>query len=556
VFGAGGGTCSYREAEDADLLVLWGSNARDAHPIFFHHVLRGLRKGARMYAVDPRRTSSAQWADAWLGIHVGSDISLSNAIAREIIHAGLTNETFIANGTTGYEAYAASVEPYTLDRAEGDTGVPAGLIRQLAHEYARADRAQICWTLGITEHHNAADNVFALINLALLTGHVGRYGSGLVPLRGQNNVQGGGDMGAIPNKLTGFQDVESDLAARARFEAAYGAPIPPRKGWHLSQMFEAMEDGELTACYVIGENPLRSEADTGRARKLLGGLEHFVVQDIFLTDTAKLAHVVLPATATWCEAEGTVTNSERRVQRVRKAIEPPPGARDDIEIIGEIARRLGAAWGQPSAEDLWEELRTLSPMHAGMSYRRLEELGGIQWPCPDEEHPGTLFLHARLWERDPARRGTPAPFTPVEQEDPLDELSEEFPIRLTTGRRLDSYNTGVQSGKYATPLRRPETLDLSPEDASRLGLAEGETVRVSSRRGSLEVPVHVDSSLRAGLAFMTLHFPEQVETNILTLDTWDPKSGTAEFKATAIRVDKLEAGAPDGSKAQRPKAGG
>jgi len=556
VFGAGGGTSSYREAEDADLLVLWGSNAREAHPIFFHHVLRGLRKGARMYAVDPRRTSSAQWADAWLGIHVGSDISLSNAIAREIIHAGLTNETFIANGTTGYEAYAASVEPYTLDRAERDTGVPTGLIRQLAHEYARADRAQICWTLGITEHHNAADNVFALINLALLTGHVGRYGSGLVPLRGQNNVQGGGDMGAIPNKLTGFQDVESDLAARARFEAAYGAPIPPRKGWHLSQMFDAMEDGELTACYVIGENPLRSEADTGRARKLLGGLEHFVVQDMFLTDTAKLAHVVLPATATWCEAEGTVTNSERRVQRVRKAIEPPPGARDDIEIIGDIARRLGTAWGQPSAEDLWDELRTLSPMHAGMSYRRLEDMGGIQWPCPDEEHPGTLFLHARLWERDPARRGTPAPFTPVEQEDPLDELSEEFPIRLTTGRRLDSFNTGVQSGQYATPLRRPETLDLSPEDASRLGLAEGETVRVSSRRGSLEVPVHVDSSLRAGLAFMTLHFPEQVETNILTLDAWDPKSGTAEFKATAIRVDKLEAGAPVESKAQRPKAGG
>jgi len=556
VFGAGGGTSSYREAEDADLLVLWGSNAREAHPIFFHHVLRGLRKGARMYAVDPRRTSSAQWADAWLGIHVGSDISLSNAIAREIIHAGLTNETVIANGTTGYEAYAASVEPYTLDRAERDTGVPTGLIRQLAHEYARADRAQICWTLGITEHHNAADNVFALINLALLTGHVGRYGSGLVPLRGQNNVQGGGDMGAIPNKLTGFQDVESDLAARARFEAAYGAPIPPRKGWHLSQMFDAMEDGELTACYVIGENPLRSEADTGRARKLLGGLEHFVVQDMFLTDTAKLAHVVLPATATWCEAEGTVTNSERRVQRVRKAIEPPPGARDDIEIIGDIARRLGTAWGQPSAEDLWDELRTLSPMHAGMSYRRLEDMGGIQWPCPDEEHPGTLFLHARLWERDPARRGTPAPFTPVEQEDPLDELSEEFPIRLTTGRRLDSFNTGVQSGQYATPLRRPETLDLSPEDASRLGLAEGETVRVSSRRGSLEVPVHVDSSLRAGLAFMTLHFPEQVETNILTLDAWDPKSGTAEFKATAIRVDKLEAGAPVESKAQRPKAGG
>jgi formate dehydrogenase major subunit len=553
VFGAGGGTSSYREAEDADLLILWGSNARDAHPIFFHHVLKGVRNGARLYAVDPRRTSSAQWADAWLGIDVGSDISLANAIGREIIQAGLVNEAFVRRATAGFDAYAASVEAYPLDRAERETGVPGDLIRQLAHDYARADRAQICWTLGITEHHNAADNVFALINLALLTGHVGRYGSGLVPLRGQNNVQGGGDMGAIPNKLSGFQDLETDLAARARFEAAYGALVPPRPGWHLSLMFEAMERGELTACYIIGENPLRSEADTGRARKLLEGLEHFVVQDMFLTDTAKLATVVLPATATWCEAEGTVTSSERRVQRVRKALEPPPGARDDIQIICEIARRLGTDWGKPSAEDLWNELRTLSPMHAGMSYRRLEELGGIQWPCYDEQHPGELFLHARLWEEDPAKRGAPAPFTPVEQDPPVDKLSPEFPIRLTTGRRLDSFNTGVQSGHYATPIRRPETLNLSPEDAGRLGFAEGEMARVSSRRGSLEVPVHVDETLRAGLAFMTLHFPEQVATNVLTLDAWDPKSGTAEFKATAIRVDKLDVPLPGESR--RAKVG-
>jgi predicted molibdopterin-dependent oxidoreductase YjgC len=540
VFGAGGGTSSYREAEDADLLVLWGSNAREAHPIFFHHVLKGIRNGARMYAVDPRRTTSAQWADAWLGIHVGSDISLANAIAREIIHAGLVNTEFVARATTGFDDYAASVENYPLERAELDTGVPVGLIRQLAHDYARADRAQICWTLGITEHHNAADNVFALINLALLTGHVGRYGSGLVPLRGQNNVQGGGDMGAIPNKLTGFQDIETDHAARAKFEAVYGKPIPTARGWHLSQMFEAMDAGELTACYIVGENPLRSEADTARARKLLEGLEHLVVQDMFLTDTARLADVVLPATATWCEAEGTVTSSERRVQRVRKALEPPPGAHDDIEIICDIAKRLGADWGHPSAEDVWNELRALSPMHGGMSYDRLDKLGGIQWPCPDENHPGELFLHARLWETDPASRGTPAPFTPVEQEPPVDELSEDFPIRLTTGRRLDSFNTGVQSGQFETPLRRPETLDLAPEDVARLELAEGEIARVSSRRGSLNVPVHVDETLRPGLAFMTLHFPEQAATNVLTLDAWDPKSGTAEFKATAIRVDKLE----------------
>jgi predicted molibdopterin-dependent oxidoreductase YjgC len=555
VFGAGGGTSSYREAEDTDLIVLWGSNAREAHPIFFHHMLRGIRHGARMYVVDPRRTSSAQWADAWLGIEVGSDISLANAIAREIIHAGLVNHEFVRRATSGFEEYAASVEPYTLQRAERDTGVPASLIGQLAHEYARADRAQICWTLGITEHHNAADNVFALINLALLTGHVGRYGSGLVPLRGQNNVQGGGDMGAIPNKLTGFQDVETDLAARASFEAVYGVKLPPEQGWHLSLMFEAMEHGELTSCYIIGENPLRSEADTGRARKLLGGLDHLVVQDMFLTDTAELAHVVLPATATWCEAEGTVTSSERRVQRVRKALEPPPGAHDDIEIICDIARRLGSDWGHPSAEEVWDELRRLSPMHAGMSYERLEKLGGIQWPCPDETHPGELFLHARLWEDDPAKRGAPAPFTPVEQEPPVDELSEEFPIRLTTGRRLDSFNTGVQTGHFATPLRRPETLNLAPEDALRLHLAEGEVARASSRRGSLEVPVHIDHDLRPGLAFMTLHFPEQVQTNVLTLDAWDPKSGTAEFKATAIRVDKIEFAGRSDAGSEHAKAG-
>ena len=518
-------------------------------------MLKGIRNGARMYAVDPRRTTSAQWADAWLGIDVGSDISLANAIAQEIIQAGLVNEAFINRATTGFEAYAAAVKPYTLERAERDTGVPADLIRQLAHDYARADRAQICWTLGITEHHNAADNVFALINLSLLTGHVGRYGSGLVPLRGQNNVQGGGDMAAIPNKLTGFQDVETNTEARARFEATYGAPIPPGKGWHLSLMFEAMEHGDLTSCYIIGENPLRSEADTGRASRLLGGLEHLVVQDMFRTDTAEMAHVVLPATATWCEGEGTVTSSERRVQRVRKAIEPPPGARDDIEIICDIARRLGLDWGHPSAEEVWDELRTLSPMHAGMSYERLEKLGGIQWPCPDEAHPGELFLHGRLWEDDPAKRGAPAPFTPVEQDPPVDKLSDEFPIRLTTGRRLDSFNTGVQTAHYSTPIRRPETLNLAPEDATRLRLAEGELARASSRRGSLEVPVHIDSSLRPGLAFMTLHFPEQVQTNVLTLDAWDPKSGTAEFKATAIRVDRLEVPAPRGDENEPATAG-
>jgi formate dehydrogenase major subunit len=497
-----------------------------------------VRNGARLYAVDPRRTSSAQWADGWLGLDVGSDIALANAVGREIIASGLVNRAFVERATSGFEEYRKTVERYTLEEGERLTGVPKAMIRELAHAYARADRAILCWTLGITEHHNAVDNVLALINLALLTGHVGRYGSGLNPLRGQNNVQGGGDMGAIPNKYPGFQDVE-DAEARGRFERAWKVTLPPKRGFHLTQMFEAMERGDLTTVYVIGENPCQSEADMHRAMGLMEGLEHLVVQDIFLTKTAQMADVVLPAAAAWCESEGTVTSSERRVQRVRKALEPPGEARQDITILCELACRLGHDWGHPTSEQLWNELRSLSPMHAGMSYARLEELGGIQWPCPDESHPGSLFLHGRLWE-EPVR-GPLAPLSAVEHDPPVDALDADYPIRLTTGRRLDSYNTGVQTAGYASPLRRGETLDLSPEDARTYGLAEGEKVRVVSRRGSVLVDVRHDASLRPGLAFMTLHFPDDVATNLLTIDATDPKSGTAEFKATAIRIEKLKA---------------
>ena len=541
MFGAGGGTSSYREIEETDLIVLWGSNARETHPIFFHHLLRGVRNGARLYAVDPRRTSSAEWADTWLGLDVGSDIALANAIAREIIHAGLANTEFIERATSDFEAYRAEVETYTLDYAERETGVPADAIRELAHAYASAKRAMICWTLGITEHHNAVDNVLALINLALLTGHVGKYGSGLNPLRGQNNVQGGGDMGALPDRLPGFQHVEN-APLRAKFEEAWGVTIPPRRGRHLTAMCDAMECGDQRVLYVIGENPAQSEADQHRMKKILEGLELLVVQDIFLTKTAEMADVVLPASATWAESEGTVTNSERRVQRVRKALEPPGEARNDLWIIYELARRMGCEFGSSAAEDVWNELRALSPVHAGMSYRRLEELGGIQWPCYDENHPGELYLHSRLWENPVP--GNRAPFSPVDHDPPVDKLDEEFPIRLTTGRRLDSYNTGVQTAGYASPLRRGESLDISPEDAERYQLTEGEVVRAVSRRGSLEVPIRIDSGLRPGLTFMTLHFQDDVATNLLTIDATDPKSGTAEFKATAIRIEKLPATVP------------
>ena len=540
VFGAGGGTSSYSEVEQTDLIVMWGSNARAAHPIFFHHVLKGVRNGAKLYVVDPRRSETAQWADLWLGLDVGTDIALSNTIAREIIHAGLANRDFIARATSNYEAYAASVEEWTLERGSAVTGVPAAAIRELAHAYATAPTAQLCWTLGITEHHNGVDNVLSLINLALLCGHVGRPNAGLNPLRGQNNVQGGGDMGALPNRLPGFQDVEDD-GARAKFDAAWGSAIPPRNGRNLTQMFEAMSEGSLTGLFVVGENPAQSEADVSHAVHLLESLDHLVVQDIFLTKTAELADVVLPGSASWCEAEGTVTNSERRVQRVRKAIDPPGGARDDIAIVVELARTMGHDWPTRTSEEVWDELRSLSPMHRGMAYARLEALGGIQWPCYSEDSLEPSFLHGRLWAERPEDRGRLAPFSVVVDEPPVESCSPEFPLRLTTGRRLDSYNTGVQSGGFASPLRFGETVDVSPEDAASLGVSEGEVVRIASPRGAVTAPVRVDPALRPGLVFMTMHFPDEVNTNLLTIDAVDPKSGTAEFKAAAVRIERLEA---------------
>ncbi len=521
--------------EETDVVFLWGANARENHPIMFHHVLKGVHRGARLYVVDPRRTPSAQWGDRWLGLNIGTDIALSNAMARVIIHAGLENRAFIENATEHYEAYRQHVEPYTLEFAEGVTGVPAAVIREVALDFAKADRAMICWTLGITEHHNAVDNVCALINLVLLTGHVGRFGSGVNPLRGQNNVQGGGDMGAIPNRLVGFQDI-LDPAVRARFDKAWGITMAPRIGLTMTDMFEAMHEGHFHGLYVIGENPAQSEANQEQTLKALSSLDILVVQDIFLTRTAELADVVLPASSSWCEADGTVTNSERRVQRVRKALEPPHDARDDMWIITEIGKRLGVDLGPPDAETVWNEVRSLAPkMFGGMSYARLEANKGLQWPCPTESDPGAMFLHERLWANP--RIGPPAPFMLVNHAGPVEMPDADYPFQLTTGRRLDSYNTGVQTGGYTSPLRRGETADISPEDAATLGVEDGDVMRITSRRGSVVAPVRIDTSLRRGLVFMTFHFQDKVNVNMLTTDVWDAKSGTSEFKACAVRLE-------------------
>ena len=530
--------------ERTSLLFLWGANPRETHPIMFHHMLRGVRNGARLVVVDPRRTPTAQLAHVHLQLRVGADIALANAMAHVILAGGLEHREFTEHATSGLDAYRRQVAAYTPEFAESVSGVPASAIRDAARMYAAAARAIICWTLGITEHHNATDGVYALCNLANLTGHVGRYGSGLDPLRGQNNVQGGGDMGAIPNRLPGGADVE-DPAQRAPYEAAWGVALPPRRGRHQSLMFEGMERGEIRAAYIIGENPLMSEANQAHCRAVMERLEFVVLQDIALNQTAEIAHVVLPSALSWCECDGTVTNSERRVQLMRRALDPPGEARDDIVILQDLAGRMGHAWDYAGAEDVWNEVRRLSARHRGMSYRRLAECGGLQWPCPEEGHPGSAFLHGRLWQRPV--EGPRAPFMPVEWAPPVEQPDETYPFTLTTGRRLEFFNTGTQSRGYAAPRPQMEFVHLWPEDARRLGIEEGDLVRVRSRRAALLVPARHDATLAPGLCFMTLHHPEIVPTNLLTIDAWDPKSGTAEFKATAVAVERV---APRGAWSQ------
>lgn len=527
------------------MILLWGSNARETHPVMFLHMLKGIDNGARMVVVDPRRTLSVEAAHDWLPIRVGADIALANAMGHVIVEEGLQHRWFVEHATTGFEEYVRHVATSTPEWAETITGIPAEKIREVARDFARAERGMVCWTLGITEHHNAVDNVLALINLALLTGKVGREGCGINPLRGQNNVQGGGDMGALPDRLPGFQPIEND-DLRGKFERAWGVAVPSEKGWHQSAMFEAMERGELRCLYVLGENPVQSDADAHHIEGLLTGLEFLVVQDILMTGTAGLADVVLPGSASWAESDGTVTNSERRVQLCRKAIDPPGEARDDVWIMQQIANRMGAGWSYTSVQQVWDELRALSPMHAGMSYRRLAEHNGLQWPCYDESHPGERVMHWRLW-KDPLQ-GPRVPFIATSYEPPVDQTDDEYPLMLTTGRRLEFYNTGVQSSLYDSARPQEEILEINPDDASERGITDGMLVRVTSRRGSVELRARTVNTLYRGLLFMTLHHPDQVATNVLTVHATDPKSGTAEFKASAVNVAPVTV-APNGMEA-------
>ena len=543
----------------------------ECHPIIYNHMRRGIKNGAKMVVIDPRKIDQVKKADKWLGLNVGTDICLANAMGQVIIEEDLYDREFVERATKGFEAYREKVAGYTPEYAEQITGVPADDIREVARMYATAEKATLNWTLGITEHHNGADGVFALIGLGLLTGHVGKYGSGLNPLRGQNNVQGGGDMGALPDKMVGGWKWD-DPEAHELFGEVWGSPLPEKVGMHQAAMMDAVANGDIRCMYVIGENPVQSDADEHKHERLFGSLDFLVVQDILMTKTARMADVVLPAAASWAETDGTVINSERRVQRVRKAVDPPGEARDDIMILRDIARRMGYDWDFETAEEVWEEVRLLAPKFGGISYERLEEHGGIQWPCHDgsfeevsditpkeelaastkgaenaegetltidvvdKEGPGTKFLHAELRAEEVEDR---VPFTPVDHEGPVEMPDEEYPFQLTTGRRLAFYNTGTMTQDYKKVKDNEELLEICEEDAAEHGIEDGDAVRVSSRRGTVEaVTARVTDRVRPGLLFMGYSFPDQVPTNVLTINAIDSQSGTAELKACAVMIER------------------
>ncbi len=527
------------DIDRAEVLLLMGSNTTEAHPIIANRMKKAVKSGLKIIVIDPRKIDMVKVSHRHLQINVGSDIALMNAMIHVIIEENLYDPAFINKFTVDFDTLKEHVKRYTPEYSAAITGIPAEDIIETAREYAKADKAMIAYTLGITEHHCGVNNVFDIANLALLTGHIGREGCGIMPLRGQNNVQGAGDMGCLPNQMPGAVSLSNE-EYRRRFEEAWGVKINPAPGNTQTRAFEQMENGTVKALYCIGENPLVADVHRQHTEKLLKGLDLLVVQDIFLTGTARLADVVLPARS-WGEVEGTYTNTDRRIQRVRKAVDAHPDTRDDWEILCELAKRLGYPMNYNSSEEIWEEVRTLAwEMYGGMPYSRLEKEYSLHYPCPDESHPGTFILHQRFFDEN-ASNVRLSPFNAVKYTGPIERPDEEYPFTLTTGRRYESYNTHTQTNIYASGVKikqTEESADIHPEDAVKLGIETGDLVEVSSRRGSVQVKAKVTDQVAPGLIFMSFHF-EDVPTNVLTINEFDPISGTAEYKACAVKIKAL-----------------
>ena len=534
--GKGAMTNSIEELAGTDLLLVAGSNTTEAHPVISLRMKRAVRNGAKLIVIDPRKTELTKWATRHLQINIGTDIPLFNALAHVMIKEDLFDREYVENRTEGFGELANHVEFYTPEYASEVCGVPVQDIIDTAREYAAASgKAAICYTLGITEHSCGSHNVQSVANLGMLGGNFGKQNAGVNPLRGQNNVQGASDSGALPTDLPGYQKIERP-GVREKFEKAWNSELPKRRGITKITAMDQMLRGKIRAAYIMGENTVVSDPNTNHAQAALEATDFIVVQDIFMTDTAKLADVVLPA-GTFAESDGTFANSERRVQRVRAAIKPVGEARTDVDILLDLMNRFGVDQNLETASDVWDEMRSLAPLFTGISYERLDKEGGIQWPCPTEDHPGTPYLH-----KDEMDSGMPGYFAPVDHIPPAEQTDVEYPLVLTTGRRRSTYHTGTQTGRASgfDLLVPSELAEIHPYDAEQLGLSDGEVITVSSRRGSVEVPVKITDRSPHGTIFMSFAFPELTQTNRLTSDAYDFITETPEFKACAVRIDKIE----------------
>ncbi|MCK5558201.1 MAG: formate dehydrogenase subunit alpha, partial [Candidatus Hydrogenedentes bacterium] len=525
-FGSGAMTNSIDEIERADAILVTGSNTTEAHPIIALRIKAAVMKhGAKLIVADPRRIDLVRFAEVHIRQRPGTDVALFNAMMNVIISEGLHDEDFIRERTEGFDDARAIIEEYTPAVAEEITGVPADDIRRAARIYAGAERASIIYSMGITQHTTGTDNVLTLANLAMLTGNVGKESTGVNPLRGQNNVQGACDLGALPNVFPGYQAV-NDEALREKFQKAWNVSLPGEPGLTVVEMMHAAERGELKALYIMGENPALSDPNLNRTRKALEKLDLLVVQDIFLTETAQYADVVLPA-ASFAEKDGTYTNTERRIQRVRKTLDPPGEARQDWEILCDVATRMGYPMKYSDPGEIMDEIASVTPIYGGISYDRLEGFG-LQWPCPDKSHPGTSYLHKGEFKRGKGK------FHATPYRDPAELPDDEYPLILTTGRFLYHFHTGTLSRRSEglEQICPGGTVEISPEDAASQGIDDGDLVNVASRRGEVLVKAVVTERSPKGTAFMAFHFREAA-ANLLTNDALDPIAKIPEFKVCA-----------------------
>ena len=532
-FGSGAMTNSIDEIRDARIIFVIGSNTTEQHPMIGMHMLDARDRGAVVIVADPRRTQIAQFSRLHLRHKSGTDVALLNGMMQVIISEGLVDIPFIRQRTENFDEFEKCVMAFTPEVAERITFVPAEDIRRAARLYASEKRSMLFYSMGITQHITGVDNVRSCANLVMLTAHIGQPMTGLNPLRGQNNVQGACDVGALPDVYSGYQKV-TDPVARKKFELAWSRPLPDKPGLTLTEMIDSIHEGKIRALYIMGENPVISDPDSAHVREALSKLDFLAVQDIFPTDTAEYAHVILPA-ASFAEKDGTYTNTERRVQKIRKAVQPPGEAKSDYEIICSLSKLMGYPMDYRAAHELMEEIAILTPSYGGILHHRLDAGFGLQWPCFGMDHPGTPYLHRKKFTR-----GMGA-FIPVEFSPPAEPTDDTYPFILTTGRSYFHYHTGTMCRRTATLEREePEcTVELNPTDAERLGIRPNELVRVKSRRGSIEVKARVTGTVPEGIIFIPFHFREAA-ANVLTINAVDPNAKIPEFKVCAAAVEPVK----------------